>query len=271
MEYKNIDLSKYKIVIFTRSMNAKLFELSSQLIGLPFKHIRLKHTSAISYFYDIMKYDIDYAINIDEDAFVSDPNKLLDFLKYVIANNYVNCGFPDGGILPIRNHNPLVTNPFFNILNIKEIKKNFNVKDVENFDFTKYDYEKYAPNNLYKSEYQFDVCEPYYSFFLWLSINYKTLYMDAETHADGCTSILKDMNGEVILLHSWYSRFYGKDEFHTKRINNLVLECSGNSVREFNKLSDRINSFADFLSFYYSKLKLEIRTKLKKFNLIDFV
>ena len=266
------DLEQYKIMIFTRSMNFKLFELSSQTIGLPFKHVRLKHTSALGYFYKILKYDIDYAINIDEDAFVVDSQKLVELLKYVIANNIVNCGFPDGGVLQIRGLNPLVTNAFFNILNVKEIKKKLNYKEIENFDFRKYDYEKLAPTHLFKSYvYEYGISEPYDHFFLWLNLNYKVLYLGAESHKDGYTTLLKDMNNEVFLAHSWFSRFYGKDKTHTQRINNLFTEYSCEKIREFNKVGDQYNEWLDFLSFYYSKIKMEIRTRFKKWDLVDYI
>jgi superfamily I DNA and/or RNA helicase len=55
-QIENIDLNQYKIMIFTRSMNFKLFELSSETVKLPFKHVRMKHTSADGYFYEILKY-----------------------------------------------------------------------------------------------------------------------------------------------------------------------------------------------------------------------
>jgi hypothetical protein len=252
-------------------MNYKLFELSSSTIRLPFKHVRVKHTSSQGYLFSILKYDIDYAINIDEDAFVVDPDKLVALLKYCIANNYVNCGFPDGGVLRMRTYNPLVTNPFFNIFDVKAIKKRLNYQEIENFDFKQYDYEAKSPSHLYKFKmYQFDLLESYYRFFLWLNLSFKVLYLDAKDHADGITTLLKDMNGDVFLAHTWYARHYAKDPVQTQRINNIYSECSGKPVREFNRLSDKMNGTMDNVGVFYTKYKLKIRGRLKKLSLIKY-
>jgi hypothetical protein len=268
----DIDLAQYKIVIFTRSMNFKLFELSSSTIKLPFKHVRVKHTGSQGYLYGILEYDIDYAINIDEDAFVVDPDKLIALLKYCISNGYVNCGFPDGGVLRMRTYNPLVTNPFFNIFDVKAIKEKLNYSEIENFDFKQYDYEAKAPSHLYKfNMYQFDLREPYYRFFLWLNLNFKVLYLDAEDHSDGITTLLKDMNGAVFLAHTWYARNYAKDVVQTKRINQIYSECSGKPAREFNRLSDKMNGKMDNWGVFYTKYKLKIKERLKRFFIVKYV
>lgn len=99
--------------------------MSGKTLNLPFDRVRLKYTTADGYFYKIMNSGVDYVINIDEDAFLIDRDAFLSLLKYCIEMDYDNCGFPDGGVLPIRKHNPLVTNAFFNIINVKKIKSKF--------------------------------------------------------------------------------------------------------------------------------------------------
>ncbi|MCL1868555.1 MAG: hypothetical protein FWF72_06410 [Paludibacter sp.] len=272
---KNINLSDYKIIIFTRSMNAKLFELSSDSISLPFKHIRMKNTTALGYFYDLLKYDVDYAINIDEDAFVFDNERLLLLLKYCISNNYVNCGFPDGGVLDVRHENPIVTNPFFNIFDVKKINEKLDYQLIENFDFKKYDYESYSPKHLFSgSDYKYSYNpDPYYPFFLWLNMNFKCLYLNATTYKenDGYTTILEDNQGKPFLYHTWFSRFYEKNPIHTKRINNVYTLCTGKNVRSFNKFTDRINELYDFLGIKYSFWRYVFRKQLKRMHLIKYI
>ena len=272
-DYNDIDLSKYKIMIFSRSMNFKLFELSaSTTTSLPFKHVRLKHTSADGYYYDILKYDIDYAINIDEDAFVTDPDRVLGLLKYCIANKIVNCGFPDGGVLYIRNYNPVVTNAFFNIMDVRAINKKLNYREIDNFDYTQHNYEEKIPKHLFNTHsYEFvDGIEPYYHFMLWLNINFKVFYMDADQYLEGPSTLLKDMNGDIFIAHSWFSRNYGKDPVETKRINELYETFTGKQVREFNQSSDKINKAIDKFSFFYAKNKIYIKKILKKHRLIKY-
>jgi hypothetical protein len=107
-----------KIVIYTRSMNYDLYRLSSSSVSLPYKRKRCAFTSADGYLYDhIVKSNADILINLDEDAFIIDNEKLKKLIEFVIDNEYVNCGMSDGGVVDIRKHNPLVTNPYFNILN----------------------------------------------------------------------------------------------------------------------------------------------------------
>jgi hypothetical protein len=232
----------------------------------------MKHTSADGYFYEIFKYDIDYAINIDEDAFVLDTDKLLGLLKYCIANNIVNCGFPDGGVLFIREYNPIVTNTFFNILNVREIKKKLNYREIDNFDFKRYDYEAKTPTHLFKTfSYKYEYCiEPYYPLFLWLNLNFKVLYLDAEEFSDRIATLLKDMNGDVFLAHAWFSRDYSKDLFQTQRINYLYTQVTGKPIRKFNRTSDKLNEITDKASFYYAKCKIYLKKILKRYHLIKY-
>ncbi|AZA77676.1 hypothetical protein EG347_09170 [Chryseobacterium sp. G0186] len=221
----------YKIMIFTRSMNYALYKASNNTILIPFERKRLTYTSAHGYLYDILKYDIDYAINIDEDAFVIDNNALLDLLEFVIKNDYVNCGVRDGGALSIRTGNPVVTNPFFNIFNVKEIRKHFSLSEIDQYIKNGVDYSKFIPDNL-PHEYNItDNYEPFYPFFIWLNTKFKTFYLDAEQDKDGYTTIVYNQNKVPIMYHSWYSRMFGIDEFHTQRIMNLYTQCTTKSLK----------------------------------------
>lgn len=226
-----MDLSNLKIAFFTRSMNYSLYKLSDNTISLPFKHYRLTYTTAQGYLEKILKYDIDYAINIDEDAFVIDNNALLKLLEYCIEEKIVNCGMRDGGILPIRTGNPVVTNPFFNILDVKTIKKDFSNSIVSNFLNNAIDYKKIIPEYLpFKYEITSNY-EPFYPFFIWLNTNYKVLYLEVKEHNDTFSTILYNQINEPILYHSWHSRSFGIDQFHTNRINNLYKACIDKEIQ----------------------------------------
>lgn len=239
-----------KIEIYTRSMNARLYQLSQNTIDLPYHRKRQLFTSADGFFYDnILKSKADIIINIDEDAFVTNNKILKNLLEYVIDNDYVNCGVPDGGVIPIRHNNPIVTNLFFNILNISKIKKKFDLQDIkENYSSHRVEFEEHAPHHLLKTNFEYNYYEPYNSFFVWLGVNFKTLYLDAEQHPDGISTIVKDYQGQPFLYHSWYSRFYGKDVRHTLRINKLVNEAL---VHNF---SNKINKEQNFLSKLFENL-----------------
>lgn len=91
-----------KIEVYTRSMNSKLYSLSSAVIDLPYKRRRILYTTADDYFYfSIMKSKADVFLNIGQDAFVTDNDWLKRLIEYVLDNNYINCGMPDGGVVDI--------------------------------------------------------------------------------------------------------------------------------------------------------------------------
>lgn len=239
-----MNLKNFKIAIFTRSMNYSLFKMMDNTLTLPFKHYRFTFTTAHGYLYKIMKYDIDYAINIDEDAFVCSNESLLSLLNYCIENEIINCGIRDGGVLPIRFGNPIVTNPFFNIFNVKEIRKHFSLDEIDKYRNIEIDYKKILTLELpfrYETTSNY---EPFYPFFLWLNTNFKVLYLSAEEHKDKYSTILLNQENKPFLYHSWYSRKYGVDIFHTNRINNLYLSCG--------KCKTKLN-FVERIKIYFEK------------------
>lgn len=258
-----MDLSTFKIAIFTRSMNYSLYKLSDNTISLPFKHYRLTYTTAQGYLDKILQYDIDYAINIDEDAFVVDNVALLELLKYCIQEKIVNCGIRDGGVLSIRHGNPLVTNPFFNILNVKTIKKDYSQSVISNFLKKEINYNKLLPDNLPCKYEVSNNYEPFYPFFLWLNTNYKVLYLEGKQHKDNYSTILYNHKGQQMLFHSWFSRAFGVDQFHTKRIIELYRSCI-DTVIHFSiaeKLKIKLEQFINQLLIPFI---LPIRRTLKK-------
>lgn len=234
-----------KIEIYTRSMNVNLYRLSQSTIQLPYPRRRCLFTSADGYFYDnIINSNADIILNIDEDAFITDNRRLEVLLEYVLDNGFVNCGVPDGGVIPIRKHNPLVTNPFFNILNVGEIRKKFDLREIkQNYSSHRKGFERFVPEHLLKSSYEFDYFEPYNSFFVWLATHFKTLYLNAEEHEDEISTIVKDHLDQPFLVHSWYSRFYGEDEYHTNRIDNLVRDAL--QMKDLNPILNSKNTFAE--------------------------
>lgn len=215
-------------------MNSALYNRAMFFIDLPYPKVRLLNTSAEGYLYALVQdEEADIVINIDEDAFIFDLDKLKKLLDYVIVNKYINCGMPDGGVVHLRRMNPLVTNPYFNILNTKEIRKQFPMFKETDFNEHKPEYEQALPKDLMNGEYKYVYYEPYYPFLIWVSQNFKTLYLNAQNHEDGESTILCDHNNQPFLIHTWYSRFYNRDKFHTKRINNVVLECGNASNKKY--------------------------------------
>ena len=191
-----------RIKIFCRSFDLKLYTLSKGLYGgIHCDGVcRMTDRSADGYFYSMLRdTECDIAINIDEDAFVVDPQAVNELVDLMQREEYANIGCADAGEGLPRNGNPIVTNPFFNILNLKLIREKFNMAEIREYD---------------------EGIEPYYRFFLWMADNFKTLYLPARRHSDGISTELLDMQGRVICRHSWFARFYSMPSFLVRRIQS---------------------------------------------------
>lgn len=225
-----------RIKIYTRSANIELYHYSQKLIDLPYPRVRLCGTSADGYLYQMVQdVDCDFAINIDEDAFVIDNVALESLLRYVITNNIVCCGMRDGGVLSIRNYNPIIQQPFFNIINLKAVREKFNIEEIEQFNYFAYKEElvKLLPVSLQNYEgLKYYNVEPYYNFFFWLANNFKMMSLDVAKHSDGLTTIVYNQLHEPILMHTWYSREYDHDAVHASRIKAVIKEAYAKQGRK---------------------------------------
>lgn len=215
--------------IYTRSINYELYRMSGHCLDLPFPRVRLVNTTADGYFYRMLQdTDCDWAVNIDEDAYVVDNQAILDLLDYMRSNDITNCGMSDG--IMVRPCNPAVTNPFFNILNLSAIRKKFDLEEIKNFNYFEHRdaiLAKLPPHLLQVDAERLSMTreEPFYNFFLWMAYRFRTLYLDAEMHPDGISTILKNHQGQPMLYHSWFSREWRKDATHTRRIEALYREA----------------------------------------------
>ncbi len=213
-----------RIKIYTRSMNDVLYHKSMALCSLPYEKVQLKNTSAEGYLYQVIAdTEADWVVNIDEDAFVTNIGALERLIDYCIENSYVNCGMPDGGVVHLRDGNPLVTNPYLNILNTKAIRKQFDISKLSESP----NQTRFSQTDLLVGAHDFSATnvEPYYPFFIWLSNHFKTLYLKATNHPDGESTVLYNHIGEEMLIHTWYSRYYYNNRFHTQRIDNAFKEA----------------------------------------------
>lgn len=206
------------IKIFSRSFDLKLYRLSKGLYdGINCNEVRrMTDCSADGYFFRMLAdKECDIAINIDEDAFITDPQAVNDLVDLMLEKGYANIGCADAGDGLPRSGNPKVTNPFFNILNLSLIRSKFDKALLKQYD---------------------EGIEPYYRFFLWMADNFETLYLPAEFHRDGISTILRDQQGRAFVSHSWFARFYSMPSFvvrriqadqgkQKERIDALIREC----------------------------------------------
>lgn len=197
-------MSAPRIKIFTRSFDLRLYRLAKGLFsglhdaeGRPIPCVRLTDQSADGYFYTMLRdTDCDVAVNVDEDAFLTDPQAVLDLVDTLLEGGYANIGCSDGDEAT-TGRDPVVTNPFFNVFNLALIRTKFDRKTLVR---------------------QWDDAEPYYPFFRWMAATFPTLYLPAVRHSDGITTRALDPKGRTVCLHTWFSRFYSMPSWMVRRV-----------------------------------------------------
>ena len=208
-----------EIVYTCRSCNPLLFDKSQECLGETL--IPYVGYTADGYIESILKIpNADWVVNIDEDAFVLDKERLLGLVSYMQTNGYHVSGVPDGGVIKGRTFNPLSPNAFFNI---------FDVKYIRGLTYTRLpmgdDLLPHIKNveHLFRRrrKWKFIEYEPYYKiFFGLLRAGCKFLYLNEQLHQDQRTSILLDHENKPVLYHTWYARLYRTDPIATKRIDD---------------------------------------------------
>ena len=233
-----------KIKIFCRSFDLKLYRLSKGLYeNWGFECVRLTDQTADGYFRTMLRdKDCNIAINVDEDCFITSREAVMELVDYVVANAIANAGCPDGGGWVPRGGNPIVTNPFFNVLNLDMLREQYSLKAEWDFNYQEHQQQMidaYPQEMLYEGrEYHFEQTdrEPYYPFFLWQAYHTKTFYLNSRRHPDGWTTILYNQKGEEMCRHTWLARFYSVPSWvvkhfqpnagkQQKRINAVISEA----------------------------------------------
>lgn len=258
-----------KVKFYCRSFNKELYLLSRGLYSQAnYPCVRLTDQTADGYFYTMLRdEDCDIAINIDEDCFLTDLDAVLALAKKVADEGWVNAGYSDAGAGCIRAGHPMVTNPFFNVFNLKLIrtlwKDNTSVKELSGFRFfdhsdtLKAQFDSLSvPRSFFREQANLEDAnhEPYYNFFFWLTLNFpgKTLFLNSWRHTDNITTVTD------FCLHTWYARFYhpfmitylfegnSYDIKHEQRIDSIIDE-----VYQVRKIERPQFSWSEKLDFFF--------------------
>ncbi|MCQ2334876.1 MAG: hypothetical protein MJZ89_03435 [Paludibacteraceae bacterium] len=220
-------ITNFRIKFFCRSFDLRLYERSRLFYeSLGYPCVRLTDQTADGYFYTMLEdEECDIAINVDEDCFLTNTDALFQLVNYVVENGIANAGCPDGGGSTRRNANALITNPFFNIFNLKLIREKAGNSQairaaVKAFDYVLHlkELEDKYPKEILQKEGRFTLLniEPYYPFFFWMAWHFKTMYLRSQFHADGWTTILFNQENQIICEHTWLARFYSVPSFIVK-------------------------------------------------------
>lgn len=213
-----------RIKFFCRSFNKELYLLSRRLYedaGYPC--VRLTDQTADGYFFKMLEdEECDIAINVDEDCFITNLEAVLALARRVEEEQWVNAGCSDAGEGCPRKGDAAVTNPFFNVFNLRLIRRSWNAYRL-------------IPE-LKKDSYL--GLEPYYNFFGWMVRTFpgRTLYLDNRHHPDGISTVLSDGQGHDFCAHTWFAR-----QFSPSLLTRLF---EGNDLKEVNH-QVRINAVID--------------------------
>lgn len=238
--FKSIDkelTDNSKIAILSTVNNFNLYAKSSALYPPNIKRYVIDGRNgmfgihSINYMMEIFKHkNVDWLILMDEDALFIESKLIFPLIEEMSQKDYIVCGVRDGGMLPERSGNPYVMNPFFSIINLKELKKIWNKKEMLSNHYINED-EFNDDLSILKYPYnKIGMSEPYYCFYFWLKRkNKKLLYLDITLpfDEDQITNTVQDLNGESILYHTWFSREYGDQRGrHTARIDSVFNQFS---------------------------------------------
>lgn len=193
--------------VFTRSINAEYYELMRSLLPDYWQFERCTDFNewwhAKDYLLHILKSDVDFVVNIDEDCFFKDPAQILGYMKHMHANNFTHCGMPDRHLSCHRFNLYTVQNPFFNIFNMRQIRTFFTgtmqTTDAQNI-------------------------EPYNAIFLELAFFGRPLNLHAWDHPDGISTVLQSFhNPGSMAVHTWYSREKSHRDRILERYNDVKV------------------------------------------------
>jgi hypothetical protein len=167
------------------------------------------------------------AILLDEDAFIIDFVRLRRLLAWTAGTGTACIGMCDGGVLPIRTHNPNSLNPFFNIIDLSQVRRKWSEAECRSHIYDGHTMrDLWPPRHILTPgvSYRFDDFESYYCFYFWLRASgLKIEWLTGSTHTDGVSTLLNDRMGEPFLLHTWYGRTFGRDLAQTERIVRAAL------------------------------------------------
>ena len=238
------EVSMSNVRIYTRSMSDQLYWKAASF--MPDESViprtRVLGSTALGFLLDaIADPSADIVVSIDEDAYLTDPDRLFALIDRVRSDGVALCGMPDGGVCPHRYFNPRSINPFFAIINSAMIRESIASREFEGQDVESTGLLDGHPRNLLRHRYQLGEHEPFDQLLVWIAENYPTLYLDASEHADGLTTVLQDPDSNPFLLHTWFTREYMRDPFHTRRINAIISEAhalnpSGEGISRWERL-----------------------------------
>lgn len=258
-----MNLDKNKIGIITTVCNWDLYHKTKHFFPKDIQVFAIDGTnsfygidSMVFFMKKLKKKDIDWLIMADEDVVFTRPERVFNLINFLAENEYTVSGMSEADRFENWSKHPYVVNTYFCILHLKKIYGFYNEKEMLENQYILAD--EFSNKKPWMPEYPHKInslAESYYCFFLWLlRKGEKTKFLSiSRPSQDPLTTIVKDHTGKELLFHSWYARFYGKDSFHTDRINDLIKEGKFNNENPNFKLFKNYNH--DIKYFFYRSFR----------------
>lgn len=205
---------------------------------------------------------------IDEDVILTENFKTEKLISEMTDREIDILGVRDGGILSMRRHNPFLPNTFFCILNYAKMVDFYDEDEIDKNNFISEGDFNDLPDLPFDYD-QYSLYEPYYRFFLFYERKGMNLqFLEAvnlNTKEDNNTTFVYDKHDDIIAIHTWRSRYYGKDKFQTDRIDKVLNRYLSKSRIEIQNLEFIHDSLLLKIRFRFitKKIKNQIKTILK--------
>jgi len=234
-------------------MNDELYQMMLSLCPPDWRFIKIEESSATGYLDYLFNTDFStrWILNLDEDCFLTDYQNIHDLLEFMEKGDYGYCGVQDGGSIPVRIHNPLVSNPFLNLFDSKKILSLQRDYDEKNYSVDKIREKHQDKIRFLETEYKFDMYEEFYKHFFWLLENNLLPYFlkAEEYHKEkyfvisplfriipyfNSPTLVKDHLDRNLAIHTWHSRF-----INFKNIRKRIINCYNDALGDKQKIANK--------------------------------
>jgi len=210
--------------IITRSANDTLYAMMKSCFTGDHEFQQVKSydgwIEAYTFLLDTLSKDQGMIVIMDEDCFVTDEKAIDGIIEYMHARKYHVAGVPDGGVIPHRQNSWSNVNPFFMIVDTSVIAPMLSQRNHIQL-ATYFPEIFYNKPDFVTAPFDHNYFEPFAGLLYWLYDNFNVLFLNARQHEDGISTIIIDRDEYPFAVHTWYSREYNVDEFHTRRINSI--------------------------------------------------
>ncbi len=260
---------KDKIAILSTVINFDLYARTSPLFPRGIRSFVIDGRNgmhgieSICYMMEVLPLDIEWLIMADEDVVFLNREAVYPIIEKMQESGALFSGVRDGGLIAHRDKNPWAINTFFSILHLSEVRKIWNKREMLSNQYVvanEFDDDLSQLPSAYNIE---SIFEPYYCFYLWLRRKSgKVLFLNSIPKVgDEIANTVFGLDNNPMLHHTWYSRSYGINEKHTKRINKILAEIpeQKSAAQKPIVFKDKSYAFKKYIKKFFRKVLRKLK------------